>query len=109
MNISRMSVAYSPTSPELDDVVRSAMLNLFVRNGRDLIPIIAEADPGLFPPDFEIPPDISLNTTNIVDIIKSLIRVTAYNSSDDLRGLYIQEETTRKVIAAFQFDDSLRG
>ncbi|KOB73895.1 ATP-binding cassette sub-family A member 7, partial [Operophtera brumata] len=97
----RLSVAYSPTSPELDDVVRSAMANLIVRNMKEinLLPIINETlpIPGLeIPPDFDIN-DLNINSTRIYEIIKRVLIVHPYNSSDELRGLYAQEETIREV------------
>ncbi|KAG6447126.1 ATP-binding cassette sub-family A member 2 [Manduca sexta] len=60
MNLTRMSIAYSPKSPMLEDVVRSAMANLITQNARNIAPILEEAMPG-FPdisewPDF---PDLS--------------------------------------------------
>lgn len=100
-------MAYSPQSPILDDVVRSAVVNLLALNIRDLISIIAEQE-NISPPfPIEIPPD--LNTTIIYEIAKRLVRITPYNSSSQLRGIYKDEQAIRRVIAAIQFDDSLLG
>lgn len=107
MNLSELAVAYSPTSPVLDDVIRNAVINLLVDNMRDLIPILIENLPDL--PEIVLPPNIDINSTAIVEFIKSRIRVDAYNSSYEIRGLYIDEETTRSVIAAVEFDDKLYG
>lgn len=165
MNISEMSIAYSPESEVLDDVLRSAVVELLVGNAADLIRLIIEEYPNLpdipgitwpnitlppditwpnitlppeitwpnitlppditwpnvtlppditwpnvtLPPDFN-PPDLeSLNTSIIYEIVKSIIQLQPYNSSAALRGIYALEETTRKVIAAVEFDDSLYG
>lgn len=107
MNVTQMSIAYSPESEILEDVVRSATVNLFVSNARDLISVIQEQFP--LPPGIEIPPDINVNITAVEEFLKSLVRVDAYNSSAALRGIYVEEETTRKVIAAVEFSDDLYG
>ncbi|CAK1547174.1 unnamed protein product [Leptosia nina] len=100
MNITQMSVAYSPENPLLEDIVRTAVVKLFFKNIRDIVNQI---------PDF---PDIPIdgNSTLIIqEIVKSLVKVQAYNSSQDLRGIYLDEIYTRRVLAAVQFDDDLKG
>lgn len=145
-----MSIAYSPKSEVLEDVIRSSVAHLLLdrNNVKDLITVILERLPDLppiqIPPDINLPdinlpginlteinlPDVNLtdinlpninltdinlpdlenlNTTVIFEILKSLIRVQAYNYSIDLRSIYAYEETTRKVIAAVEFDDNLHG
>ncbi|CAH0723431.1 unnamed protein product, partial [Brenthis ino] len=107
LDIKELSLAYSPQSPILDDIVRSAVVNLLALNLRDLISIITEQE-NISPPfPIEIPPD--LNTTLIYEIAKRLVRITPYNSSSQLRGIYRDEQEIRRVIAAIQFDDSLLG
>ncbi|KAI8435956.1 hypothetical protein MSG28_004122 [Choristoneura fumiferana] len=120
MNVTRLSIAYSPESPVLDDVIRSAVTTLITRNIRSLISVILELFPEFNFPDFpdlpELPdlPDLpeipdSINGTIIADIIKKLIRVHAYNNSESLRSIYSSEEITREVIAAVEFSDDLYG
>lgn len=106
MNLTQMSLAYSPENPMLDDVIRSAVVNLLLLNIRDIIPIFLI----LFPehPGFELSP-INIDTTVIYEILKMFVNLKAYNSSADLRGIYSQEEVTRKVLAVVEFDDDLRG
>ncbi|KAJ2946031.1 hypothetical protein O0L34_g4949 [Tuta absoluta] len=100
LNISPTSIfniAYSPESALLDDVVRTSAAKLILLNIRDLLP-------GLLPVEIDtVAPD------RILDVVKRLINVTAYENSTSLRGLYAIEETTRVVLAAVEFDDSLYG
>lgn len=96
-----VSIAYSPTSPVLEDVVRNAITNLLIQNMEDLI--------ARLPIEIELPPTIEINSTAILDWIKSRIRVQAYNNSHETRGIYIEEENTRRVIAVVEFDDKLYG
>ncbi|KAJ0177200.1 hypothetical protein K1T71_007209 [Dendrolimus kikuchii] len=107
MNITKMSIAYSPTSPELDDVVRSAVSYLLVRNIDVIIDSIFDLLPGNI--TIEIPPDININSTAAVEFIKRFIPVTGYDNSSQLGTIYALEETTREVIAAVEFDDDLYG
>lgn len=102
-----LSIAYSPASTELEDVVRSAMANLLTRNlmeVQDFISVIAGI---LDIPDLVIPPD--LDFAPIYALIKRFVRVREYNSSAEMRGLYADEVTTRRVIAAIEFNDLLYG
>lgn len=108
MNVTELSIAYSPDSEVLEDVIRTAVTNLLVQNMKDLIPIFIDNLPENFP-EIEFPPDIDLNSTAIIDFIKSRIKIVAYKNSTLIRGIYIDEETTRKVIAAVEFDDQLYG
>ena len=115
MNATELAIAYSPESPILDDVIRAAVTNLLVQNFKDLLPIFKEKIKENYtfvpPVDFpiiELPPDFDLNST-IIDFIKSRVKIVPYKNSTDLRGIYIDEETTRKVIAAVEFDDKLYG
>lgn len=80
MNESALSIAYSPESPILEDVIRTAMVTLM---------------------SSKLPMDI--------EIAKALIRVQAYNNSAALRGIYYDEYVTREIIAAVEFDDKLYG
>ncbi|XP_013169431.1 PREDICTED: ATP-binding cassette sub-family A member 3-like isoform X2 [Papilio xuthus] len=102
MNITQLSFAYSPENPMLDDVVRSAVVNLLILNIRDLLPTI-------FPDlaDVELRPR-NLNRTIIFEFLKIFVKVKAYNSSTELEGIYGQEEETQKVLAAIEFDDNLK-
>ncbi|XP_046959913.1 phospholipid-transporting ATPase ABCA3-like [Vanessa cardui] len=109
-NFSELSIAYSPQSPVLDDVIRNAMANLLTYNIKQFISIIQQA------PDFpdipiDIPPDIleNINSTLINEIAKRLVRVKGYEKASELRGIYKTEQVTREVIAAVEFDDSLLG
>lgn len=106
LNISQLSLAYSPKNDVLDGVVRGAVVNLFAHNIRDIIDMIREQDgPDL--PDFpEIPPGIELNAT---EIVKQFVRIKAYNNSSDLIRIYNDEQSIREVIAAVEFDDQLFG
>lgn len=143
-----MSIAYSPRSEVLEDVVRSATAKLLFQN-IDLIPEIIKLLPNLtsnnddagyqetiqnitFPcnitlpenitipeivlpeniPDITFPENITLpniNWTIVYTIIKRCINVTPYDRSSELRGIYVEEAQTRKVIAAVEFDDALHG
>nr|XP_021189988.2 phospholipid-transporting ATPase ABCA3 [Helicoverpa armigera]XP_049699930.1 phospholipid-transporting ATPase ABCA3 [Helicoverpa armigera]XP_049699931.1 phospholipid-transporting ATPase ABCA3 [Helicoverpa armigera]WRX06183.1 ABCA2 [Helicoverpa armigera] len=108
MNMEELSIAYSPASPVLDDVMRTAVINLLTANMKDLIPIfIDNLPPGIA--NITFPPDVNLNTSVIEEFVKSRIRVVPYNSSYEIRGIYIDEETTRSIIAAVEFDDKLYG
>lgn len=118
--MTRLSIAYSPESPILEDVIRSAATTLITRNLRGLLSIILEQFPEFDFPDLpdlpELPdlPDLpeipdSINGTVIADIIKRIIRVHAYNNSESLRSIYYSEEITREVIAAVEFSDDLYG
>lgn len=107
LNETEISIAYSPASIELEDVVRSAFANLLTRNLRDnldLLPIIAEI---LDIPDLELPPDLDLSP--IYAIVKRFVKIHEFNTSYDMSGLYADEENTRRVIAGIQFDDLLHG
>ncbi|XP_047529226.1 phospholipid-transporting ATPase ABCA3-like [Vanessa atalanta] len=111
LNFSELSIAYSPQSPVLDDVIRNAMINLFSHNIKELISIIAEQEPDFPDIPIEIPPDIAenINSTLILEIAKRLVSVKAYRKSSELRGIYKNEQATREIIAAVEFDDSLLG
>ncbi|XP_072932012.1 phospholipid-transporting ATPase ABCA3-like [Epargyreus clarus] len=102
-NLTRMSVAYSPENPLLTNLIRRSILNLFARNILDLIAIIMEKYPDLPPP-----PDLNLNSTEVSEYLMRFIRVDPYESSADLKGIYAEEITTRKVLAAIQFEDRLK-
>lgn len=107
LDFREISIAYSPQSPILDDVVRSAVVNLFALNLRDLISIIADQEINIPDIPIEIPND--LNTTIIFEIAKRLVKITPYNSSSQLRSLYGDEQDIRRVIAAIEFDNNLLG
>lgn len=99
-----MSIAYSPTSPELEDVVRSSVANLLLLNIKHII-----NDTETIMPEVELPPDINWNDSAIYEIIKRILRVDAYDNSNALRGIYALEEITREVVLAVEFNDSLLG
>lgn len=105
MNITQMSIAFSPRSDLLEEVVRSASARLMLQNAQDLLPFIIELLPDI---PIDIPPDL-LNSTLIYEVLKSLVKVDPYNTNAELRSIYSEEITTRKVIAAVEFDDSLFG
>ncbi|CAH4032670.1 unnamed protein product [Pieris brassicae] len=105
MNLSEISIAYSPENPILEEVIRTACVNLFVDNIRDILDLIISQIPD-FP---EIPPDINLNNSFIIEIAKFLVKVRPYSNSHDLRSIYVDEVFTRKILAAVEFDDELAG
>lgn len=109
LNITQLSLAYSPKSDVLDSVVRGAVVNLFAHNIQDIIDMIKDQDdPDL--PDFpEIPPDIELDATLIYEFAKKIVRIREYNNSSDLIRIYSDEQSIREVIAAVEFDDQLFG
>ncbi|XP_059047165.1 phospholipid-transporting ATPase ABCA1-like [Achroia grisella] len=116
MNLTRMTVAYSPESEVLEDVVRRATTNFFRSNVVDLIKIILKIilekilENMPIPPDITLPTDTTdLNSISINNFLKSLIKIEAYNSSADLRGIYSNEVYTRRVLAAVEFNDTLHG
>ncbi|XP_038212274.1 ATP-binding cassette sub-family A member 3-like [Zerene cesonia] len=109
MNITELSIAYSPTSPVLEDVMRTAVVDLFILNIKDIITLILDQISEFPDIPIEIPPDLNFNSTLIYEIAKSLVKVQAYDNSHDLRGIYIDEIYTRKVLAAVEFDDDLLG
>lgn len=104
LNLTELSLAYSPQSPVLEDVIRTAVVNLFAQNLNDLISIIIQQEPDI---PVEIPPDIDIS--NIHDFAKKFVRLTAYNRSSEMRAIYSDEQEIRKVVAAVEFDDSLLG
>lgn len=104
LNLTELSLAYSPQSPVLEDVIRTAVVNLFARNLNDLISIIIEQEPDI---PIEIPPDIDIS--EIHEYLKKYVRLTAYNRSSEMRAIYSDEQEIRKVVAAVEFDDSLLG
>nr|QJX58398.1 truncated ATP-binding cassette sub-family A member 2 [Pectinophora gossypiella] len=104
MNLTRMSMAFSPENAVLRDVVSSATTKLLLKNMRDQVLPIIEALP------IEIPPGL-VNSSQVYEIVKLFVDenvVTGYNSSAAMRGIYAEEEATRRVIAGIEFDDSLR-
>ncbi|GBP54696.1 ATP-binding cassette sub-family A member 3 [Eumeta japonica] len=103
MRLTNLTFAYSPRSPVLEDVVRSSLVNLISDNAQELLPMLVETIPGLV----DLLPPGSWNQTLAEDMLLSSIRVQAYDDSGQLTGLYVEEETTRVVLAAVQFDDSL--
>lgn len=88
----------------MEDVIRTAVVNLFAQNLNDLISIIIQQEPDI---PVEIPPDIDIS--NIHDFAKKFVRLTAYNRSSEMRAIYSDEQEIRKVVAAVEFDDSLLG
>ncbi|OWR47004.1 ATP-binding cassette sub-family A member 7 [Danaus plexippus plexippus] len=108
LNISKLSVAYSPESPVLETVIQNALVNLFTPNIKDLIQIIKDnwGEGGLPSP---IPPNVINNPAIIGDIVKLLIRIQPYNNSRALETVYSEEKAIREVIAAVQFDNDLLG
>ncbi|XP_053607354.1 ATP-binding cassette sub-family A member 2-like isoform X2 [Plodia interpunctella] len=156
MDFKNLSIAYSPQSEVLEEVIRNAVAKFVVKNVRDVIqglkehfenidwpninwPDVDWSDidwPNINWPDIdwpdidwpnidwpnideidwseidwpEIPPDFDMpNSTVVLQLLRSLVRVQAYNSSDDLRYIYSDEQNIRRVIAAVQFDDELLG
>lgn len=117
LNETRFALAYSPESDVLDDVIRSAMAGIIMKNAKNkaILEMINETFP--FPDldlsDIDFPDledlDLNINKTLIYERLKRLVRVYPYQSSADLRSLYVQEETIKKVLAAVQFDDALLG
>ncbi|KAF9424045.1 hypothetical protein HW555_000754 [Spodoptera exigua] len=101
MDFRELSIAYSPESPVLEDVVKTAVSNLLIYNMEDLIANL--------PVEIELPPNVEINSTAIIDWIKSRITIQSYKNSHETRGIYIEEENTRKVLAVIEFDDKLYG
>ncbi|XP_053608124.1 phospholipid-transporting ATPase ABCA1-like [Plodia interpunctella] len=112
MDLERMSIAYSPKSEVLEDVVRKSVTKLLLENAEQLISFIT-TNPGDWNlPDIDwsaidwagtgLPPQVS-------EFLGSLVTIQAYSNSDELRGIYAEEEDIRRVIAAVQFDDELLG
>lgn len=114
MNLTELSVAYSPRSPILEEVIFSSLMSLLALNIVSLIPWFAQNLPGIIE-DFpnlnitDIPPGLDISDIDIDLILRRLIRIDAYESSADLAGIYQFENATRMVIAAVQFNDSLQG
>ncbi|GBP54717.1 ATP-binding cassette sub-family A member 3 [Eumeta japonica] len=79
MELENLTFAYSPTSPVLEEVIQSSVASL-----------VSPINAGFFPWPIET-------------------KVVAYNNSDQLNALYFEEENTRIILAAIQFDDSLLG
>lgn len=112
MNVTRMSIAYSPTSPVLQDVVQMASLKLLVNNYKVLLPLLIEQlenfipgfDPGILEnlDPTQLPDDV-------LDLLKILVNSVGYENSAELKGIYRNEESTRTVIAAVEFPDELLG
>ncbi|XP_052740190.1 phospholipid-transporting ATPase ABCA3-like [Bicyclus anynana] len=109
LNRSQLSFAYSPKSDLLKGVVSSAVVNLFAHNIRDIIDMLKDEED--FPDIPEIPDDlpIEINSTDIYEYAKGLVRIQEYNHSSDLIRIYSDEESIREVVAAVQFDDGLLG
>ncbi|XP_059047228.1 phospholipid-transporting ATPase ABCA1-like [Achroia grisella] len=107
MNLTDISIAYSPQSNILEDIVRRAIGNLLIDNAQYLMPIILES---LNLTNITIPSKLGLNLNEISETISSpLINVQAFNNSADLVGIYSDELYTRKTLAAVEFSDSLLG
>ncbi|CAG9094857.1 unnamed protein product [Plutella xylostella] len=112
MNVTTMSIAYSPTSPVLQDVVQMASLKLLVNNYKVLLPLLIEQlenfipgfDPGILEnlDPTQLPDDV-------LDLLKILVNSVGYENSAELKGIYRNEESTRTVIAAVEFPDELLG
>lgn len=105
MNLSQLSIAYSPENEVLEDVVRSSVAMMLTRNIADLFPLVAEMFPDLVA---NIPPEL-ISVEVAYGLLKAAVRVEGYNSSADLRSIYYDEQETRRVIAAVQFPDYLSG
>ncbi|XP_050346196.1 ATP-binding cassette sub-family A member 2-like isoform X2 [Nymphalis io] len=111
LTFNNLSIAYSPESPVLDNVIRNAMINLLTHNINELISIIIEQEPDFPDIPIEIPPDIgdNINGTLIHEIAKRLVNIKAYRKGSELRGIYSNDQEIREIIAAVEFDDSLLG
>lgn len=139
MNLTEMSIAYSPQSEVLDDVLRSAVSKLLIQNV-EIIPNLIDLLPDSVWPDgvrpngtitipesihniasqwnITLPETISITEIPtlppeiwpvVYRLLRRFIQVTPYSSSTELRGIYANETETRKVVAAVEFDDSLYG
>lgn len=117
MNISNLSIAYSPRSPILEEVLKSAMHTL------------QEVNPGVFKQAISRQitwhslsvDDKTLSSPSNVSSVRSrptvinvravndLIKVIPYDKSADLETLYAEEEVIRSIICAIEFNDSLAG
>lgn len=103
MNLSELSVAYSPQSPVLESIVRDGVTNMLLKNMDSLIPLLMENFPNI---DENIP---LVNVSLIEEIVSSLVRVNAYNSSESMRGIYYVEQMTRNVLVGVEFPDEYYG
>lgn len=106
MNVTQMSIAYSPQNDVLEGVITDAVSDILISNAADLIKL-----PGLnitLPPDFDLE---AVNQTTILEVLKSVIdlRVQGYPSRADLKTIYSREEIVWTTLAAVEFDDSLHG
>ncbi|XP_026332443.1 uncharacterized protein LOC113239607, partial [Hyposmocoma kahamanoa] len=138
MNLSELSIAYSPRSPVLEEVVKGAMSKLFDAN-HDVIkramsnqinlPNLTIVNNTIILPsnvsgidlkwNITLPDNITLPINATVqdflatliknEILKSLLNIKAYNTSSDLKRVYFNEKATRAVICAIEFNDSLAG
>ncbi|XP_026317826.1 ATP-binding cassette sub-family A member 3-like [Hyposmocoma kahamanoa] len=138
MNLSELSIGYSPQSPILEEVVKAAMAKLFAAND-DIIkramsnqiklPNLTVVNNTITLPsnvsgidlkwNITLPDKIKLpDNTTIQDflatlikneIVKNLLNVKAYNKSSDLNNIYSKEKTTREVLCVIEFSDSLAG
>lgn len=138
MNLSELAVAYSPSSPILEDVVRNAISKLFAANNALLKKGMSNQInlPNLniinntvtlpsnvsginlkwnitLPDKIKLPVNMSihdlLSTMIKNEMLKNLLDIHAYNKSHDLKSVYSSEKAIRSVICAIEFDDSLIG
>ncbi|XP_068631845.1 phospholipid-transporting ATPase ABCA3-like [Battus philenor] len=98
MDISNLTFAYSPTNPLLHGVLKGAIVNLLIRN-QNLLQI-NKLDL------FEI--RNNKDESSIYQNIESMVNLIGYNSSEELKSIYAEEETTRRIVAAIEFEDQLR-
>ncbi|CAB3224162.1 unnamed protein product [Arctia plantaginis] len=101
-----LKIAYSPTSPILEEVLMSAMATLVAEN-KNLLS--QNLDLRRRKPTF-IRNQISRRYLPMIEA--PLINdspVIAFANSNELNGLYAKEKTTRTVLAAVEFDDRLSG
>lgn len=138
MNLSALTIAYSPKSAILEEVIRNAMTRLLTINqnlikkgmsNQIVLPILNVVNNTItlpsnisgvalkwnitLPPTLTIPKNWALSdylaTMITNEMLKSLVNIKAYNKSSDLADIYSTETETRAVLCAIQFNDSLLG
>lgn len=118
MNISNLSVVYSPRSPILEEVLKSAMVTLQKVNPRVLKQAISRQ---ITWRSLSVQDRTLLSSSNVSSVrsrppvinIRAkkdfIIKVIPYNKSADLETLYADDQVIRSVICAIEFNDSLVG
>lgn len=91
MNLTNLSLVYSPTSPIVESVLMNSLFALFGANAV-LLPLFS-----------------NVTSKDVSNGLHNFITIRGFDSKNDLSHIYLQEEASRSIIAAVQFDDSLLG